>query len=86
MIRYKDFAPQVIRRGPFGGVIEVESLSDVVSAANQWIENRSIQVIHVETVVLPLNSKNTNHGAYGFVIINGGEVNWYQCVRVWYRE
>lgn len=83
---YKDFAPQVIRRGPFGGVIEVEAFSEAVSAANQWIENRSVQVMNIETVVLPLNSNSTNHGAYGFTIVNGVAVNWYQCVRVWYRE
>lgn len=87
VIKCKDFAPQPILRGPFGGVAEVEPFSQVVSAANQWIENQSVQVINVETVALPQNANSTNDGVYGFTIANGtGLVQWYQCVRVWYRE
>jgi len=57
MIQYKDFAPRITERGPFGGASEYESFSEVVSAVNQWIESTTIQVINVETVVLPIASK-----------------------------
>ncbi|NJL56568.1 hypothetical protein HC928_16425 [bacterium] len=38
MIKYKDFAPRITERGPFGGASEYESFSEVVSTANQWNE------------------------------------------------
>lgn len=53
MIKYKDFAPRITERGPFGGPAKYESFPEVVSAVNQWIERTTIQVINVETVVLP---------------------------------
>jgi len=85
LIKYKDFAPQVTKRSLFKGVTEVDSFPMVVSAANQWIENSSVQVINIETVVLPNSSPGTDYGMY---ITSGGyRANyWYQCVRVWYRE
>jgi hypothetical protein len=87
MIQYKDFAPQIAKRGPFGGPAEFESFSDVVSAANQWVENGAIQVINVETVVLPDSSKGTSEGIYTVTIISGNTtINGLQCVRIWYRE
>lgn len=95
MIKYKDFAPRITERGPFGGASEYESFSKVVSAANQWIESTTIQVINVETVVLPDRIEGTSDGDYGLTISNsfhpvmisqGLTINCFQCVRVWYRE
>jgi pectin methylesterase-like acyl-CoA thioesterase len=86
LIKYKDFAPQPSAWGPFGGSTEVESFSAVVSAMNQWIEHNSIQVINTETVVLPKNSsQGMDEGLYK--TNTPYEItNWFQCVRVWYRE
>ena len=95
MIQFKDFAPRITDRGPFGGPSEYESFSEVVSAANQWIENTTIQVINVETVVLPDRIEGTSDGVYGVTTSNafypvmisqGLAINYFQCVRVWYRE
>ncbi len=95
MIKCKDFAPRITERGPFGGPAEYEPFSEVVSAVNQWIESRTIQVINVETVVLPDSLKSTSDGVYGVTVSNGVypvtisqgvTVNCFQCVRVWYRE
>jgi hypothetical protein len=95
MIKYRDFAPQITERGPFGGPTEYEVFSEVVSAVNQWIESRTIQVINVETVVLPDSLKSTSDGVYGVAVSNGVypvmvsqgvTINCFQCVRVWYRE
>jgi hypothetical protein len=95
MIKFQDFAPRITKRGPFGGSAGYESFSEVVSAANQWIEDRTIQVINVETVVLPDSSEGTSDGVYGVTLSNGVypvmlsqglTINCFQCVRVWYRE
>jgi hypothetical protein len=95
MIQYKDFAPRITERGPFGGASDYESFSEVVSSANAWIENTTIQVINVETVVLPDRIEGTSDGEYGLTVSNsfhpviisqGVTINCFQCVRVWYRE
>ncbi|MBD2438503.1 hypothetical protein [Nostoc sp. FACHB-110] len=95
MIQCKDFAPRITERGLFGGASDYESFFEVVSEVNQWIENTTIQVINVETVVLPDSLKSTSDGVYGVTVSNGVypvmisqgvTVNCFQCVRVWYRE
>jgi hypothetical protein len=95
MIQFKDFAPRITDRGPFGGPSEYESFSEVVSAVNQWIASTTIQVINVETVVLPDRIEGTSDDVYGVttsnafhpvMITQGLAINCFQCVRVWYRE
>ncbi|GAQ00048.1 hypothetical protein [Leptolyngbya sp. NIES-2104] len=95
MIQYKDFAPRITERGPFGGAAEYESFSEIVSAVNQWIDMTTIQVISVETVVLPDRIEGTSDDVYGLTSSNsfhpvmlsqGVTINCFQCVRVWYRE
>ena len=95
MIQCKDFAPRTTERGPFGGASDYESFSEVVSTANQWIESTTIQVINVETVILPDRIEGTSYGDYGVTVSNGFypvmisqgvTINYFQCVRVWYRE
>ena len=71
MIKYQDFAPRITKRGTFLGAAEYESFSDVVSVANQWIGNSAIQVMNVETVVLPDSLESTSDCVYGVAIGNG---------------
>jgi hypothetical protein len=95
MIKYKDFAPRITERGPFGGPSDYESFSEVVSAVNQWIERTTIQVVNVETVVLPDRIEGTDDGDCGLktsnafhpvMISQGLPIKCFQCVRVWYKE
>ena len=95
MIKYKDFAPRITERGPFGGASNYESFSEVVSAVNQWIGSVTIQVINVETIVLPDRIEGTSDDVYGVTTSNGFypvmisqglAIKYFQCVRVWYRE
>jgi hypothetical protein len=95
MIQCKDFAPRITERGPFGGASDYESFSEVVSAVNQWIESTTIQVINVETVLLPDRIEGTSDDVYGVTTSNafhpvmisqGLTIKCFQCVRVWYRE
>nr|WP_315889721.1 hypothetical protein [Kovacikia minuta] len=96
MIQCKDFAPRITEQVPFGGPSDYESFSGVVNAVNQWIANTTIQVINVETVVLPdwsiestsddVYGVTTSNGYYPVMISQGLPIKWFQCVRVWYRE
>jgi hypothetical protein len=67
----------------------------VVSAVNQWIGSVTIQVINVETIVLPDRIEGTSDDVYGVTTSNGFypvmisqglAIKYFQCVRVWYRE
>jgi len=95
MIKCEDFAPRITERGSFGGPSEYESFSEVGSAVNQWIKSRTIQAINVETVVLPDRVEGTSDDVYGVTLSNGFypvvisqglTINFFQCVRVWYKE
>lgn len=95
MIKYKDFAPRITERGPFGGGSDYESFAEVVNAVDRWLESTTIQVINVETVVLPDRIEGTSDGTYGVTVGNGYypvmisqglTINYFQCVRVWYKD
>jgi hypothetical protein len=72
MIKYKDFVPKVLERGPFGGATAIESFDDVVQAANDWITNHSIQIVNIETMIWPEFQEM--------------DLPKVEHIRVWYRE
>ena len=53
MLEYKDFVPKMKSVPRLLGEPEFESLQDVVRACNEWIERERVEVLSVETVVLP---------------------------------
>jgi hypothetical protein len=89
MIRYRDFAPHLIKRGLLHSD-DYENFDAAVAAANAWIVSAKIQIMGVETVVLPNISADRSEGT------NDGRVEteeamtsineWYQFMRVWYQE
>ncbi len=89
MIRYRDFAPQVIKRGLLHGD-DYESIDSAVVAANAWLAESNVDVVSVETVVLPNIWGDSSDGtADGRVETEEAMTSineWYQFVRVWFRE
>ena len=83
ILRFKDFAPDVEKRGFFS--TEYESLKDCVMWANQWIAAEEPAFVTVETVVLP--NLWDEEGSEDPAIAISGEMHstWHQFVRVWYR-
>ena len=73
MIKYKDFSPQVTERGLLGRPKKVETVQAIINSANQWINDNSIEVINIETVVLPRYFGIDEHAT------------WHQFIRVWYK-
>lgn len=88
MIRYRDFAPHVIKRGLLHSD-EFENFDAAVAAANAWIAAETPQIITVETVVLPNITADRSEGTIdGRVETEEAMTSineWYQFVRVWYR-
>lgn len=90
MITFEDFAPRVtspagpFRRGQF------QTFEDAVKAADAWIRESGVDVINLETVVLPNVWSPGEEGTVDAELpTNEGNLitnNWYQFVRVWYRR
>lgn len=82
VLAYKDFLPAVLKTGFFSN--EHESVSAAVVRANEWIAKSGVEVINVETVVLPNVKQVEDASQVG--IRTSGEMSsfWYQVVRVWY--
>ena len=93
MIRYKDFAPRVLEKAAFLSRAKYDTFDHAVEAAGAWIKENNLDVVNIETVVLP------NLGTAGMLdteaprSTNSPELDdfgarygsWYQFVRVWYR-
>jgi hypothetical protein len=82
-IAFKDFFPTVLRAGFLSS--DYEPFSAVVNRANAWIATSGVQVLNVETLVLPnisdeAETQQTN-------IRTSGEMSsyWRQVLRVWYE-
>lgn len=88
MIRYRDFAPHLIKRGLLHGD-DYENFDAAVTAANAWIASANMDIFNVETVVLPNISPDRSEGTTdGRVETEEAMTSineWYQFVRVWYR-
>jgi len=88
MIRYRDFAP---RRTP-GGLLHAdryESFDGAVSAAEAWIIESKVDVISLETVVLPNIWSKDEQGTTDASVETEQAMTavneWNQFLRVWYR-
>jgi hypothetical protein len=90
VIGFRDFAPKQITPTGHRGWGTFESFDHVIKAANDWITAEGINVVNIETVVLPLYSKiepPQDGTVAGCVFVQIGNY-WYGClqfVRVWYR-
>ncbi|MBW8017195.1 MAG: hypothetical protein FVQ82_13510 [Planctomycetes bacterium] len=85
MIRFEDFAPRMIKSGIFSR--EFESFDAALAGANEWIEDYGIDVVNIETVVLPqIWGAWEDGGTTDVDLRTGGERNsWHQFIRVWYK-
>jgi hypothetical protein len=82
-IAYKDFFPRLITPGFF--VDEYEPLPTTVERANQWLVETDVEILNIETVVLPNIGRAT--GASQTATRTSGDMSsfWQQVVRVWYK-
>ena len=88
MIEYRDFAPKQLAAAGFIKSASFDTLDAAVAAANEWIAAANIDVINVETVVLPNLWTPHSQGTVdpNRVLQSGFAESWNQFVRVWYRR
>ena len=85
MIRFEDFAPKLLKSGFFSR--EFDSFEAALAGANNWIDSNSIDVVNIETVVLPQIWGKGEDGTTDVNLRVDGEwdTTWHQFIRVWYN-
>jgi hypothetical protein len=84
MIEFKDFAPQIKKKGIFR--TDFQTFAEALSAANEWIAANQIDVVNIETVVLP--KIWSEDGTTDTDLTTSGEMmsSWCQFIRIWYNS
>ena len=85
-IRYQDFLPKESSREGFFGGVDYASFDSCVDAMNHWLERNPVQVMRVETVMLPNIHNPNEEGSGDTELLTTQTTNWYQFVRLWYTE
>ena len=85
VIAFKDFVSKQVgtpKSGLLGlGPPVYAELAEAVASANRWIGQEKVQVLNVETVVLP-DDAGTDQTVVGFIDVH----RCLQVIRVWYLE
>lgn len=87
MIQCKDFVPKMIAAPRLFKPGEYESFDAALAAANDWIKQQEIQLISIETVVLPNIWSRFEEGTTDVALGTSGEMpsHWHQFIRCWFR-
>lgn len=88
MKKFRDFVPKMLTSPKLFKAGEYESLEEAVAAANAWIDEEKIQLINIETVVLPNIWSRWEEGTTDVALGTSGEMpsHWHQFIRCWYDE
>jgi hypothetical protein len=88
MLQYRDFVPKQIEAPGFLTPGVHESFEAAVAACNEWLANEEIQLISLETVVLPNIWSRWEEGSVDASIGTSGDApsRWHQFLRCWYRD
>ena len=84
MLMYRDFVPRQIQDGAPEGT-RYESFEKAVHAAREFLEGDKIELVQIETVVLPNIHRRVEEGSNDPSVEAGGGATWHQFVRVWFR-
>ena len=84
-IKFKDFTPeQTSEETAILPISTYESLGESLADANKWINEESIEITNIETVVLP-NMYREDGPDDAELLVSDGDAYWYQFIRVWYK-
>jgi adenine C2-methylase RlmN of 23S rRNA A2503 and tRNA A37 len=86
MIQVKDFVPEKSKGSLFKSG-KIQQFDEVLKEMNNWIETNNIDVVSIETVLLPNIHDSQEEGSQDTELFTGGESSshWYQLMRVWYK-
>ena len=81
MFDQKDFIPKTLSVHWLKG-IQTESFDAAIASANAWIKAESVDVLNIETIVLPVGPNDATESPN----VTGAPVSLRQFIRVWYRK
>lgn len=84
---YKDFVPEATeqKKALFFTVSGYPPLTKLLPEINRWIDTNKIDVMNIETVVIP--NLDSEDGSHDTSLSTSGEMSstWFQIIRVWYQ-
>ena len=83
-LKYKDFLPEQTERDSFFGGVDFSGFDSCVAEMNRWLEDNPVDIVRVETVMLPNIFNPTEEGTSDTELHSSGHTVWYQFVRLWY--
>ena len=88
MLKYRDFVPQEIVPPGLISQGQHESFDHALESLNQWLSQTNVNVVSIETVVLPNIWSRWEQGSSDASLGTSGESvsRWHQFVRCWYYE
>lgn len=86
LLAYKDFLPKLLKYKPEEKILEFETFPNLVRSANIWIKANNINVINIETLVLPNIFSTREHGSVDTCLITNQTTAWHQIIMLWYRN
>ena len=87
MIGFYDFLPEVVVEATVLKAPVYEEISGPLRRANDWINQHNVNVVNVETVVLPNINHKREEGSLDTSLTTRGDYysTWHQFIRVWYQ-
>ena len=88
MIRYRDFVPTMRSASSYLRQPEFESLDEALAQCNDWVKSNDVDLVSIETVVLPNIHQPHEEGSSDVDLRQDDEfvhTRWHQFVRVWFR-
>ena len=87
MINFRDFTPAMTDSGGLFKAPTIEEFHQALARANEWVAENKINVINLETVVLPNIYMPGEKGSSDTQLRTSGEMYsyWHQFIRVWYQ-
>ena len=87
LVKFQDFEPKVLKSGGLLSSPVYESMQDVMLTVNELLADRGVELINIETVVLPNIHSQEEEGTQDTSLTTlGVGTEWNQFIRVWYRE
>ena len=86
MLQFRDFVPRMLVEPGLFKEGQHESLDDALEAANQWLAESHVQLVNVETVVLPNIWSRWEQGSADTSLGVGSPSHWHQFIRCWYED
>lgn len=85
MLTFKDFIPQVQKR-MLGLPTAYESIHEVLTRVNRWLERDQPEIISIETLLLHNLPGAAEESPPSRMTGASASTSTFQAIRVWYRE